>query len=49
MGAILKGNKAKQMKGIIKDLAHAGISTTVRKKRSRRGTSPKLSIKNQRF
>jgi hypothetical protein len=34
------------MKSIIEDLAHTGISTRVKKKRSRRGASPKLLIKN---
>jgi len=34
------------MKSIIEDLAHTGISTTIRKKGSKREASLKLLIKN---
>jgi hypothetical protein len=48
-GPPLKGHQGEAMKSIIEDLAHAGNSTTVRKKGSGREASTKLLIKNQRF
>jgi hypothetical protein len=39
-----RGTRARQMKSIIEDLAHTGISTTVRKKGLRREASLKLLL-----